>query len=306
AIKTELVHTPSEVSALFAEWAEGGKGEGLVVRPEDGRIFKLKPVFTFDAAVIGFTEKNDEPEHVRSLLLAMIREDGQFQLVGSVGNLGTDALRSSLYAELKPTVVPSTYRFASSTGALYRFVEPKTVVEVKVTDIQVEDTSGRPVRRMVLELDPDDGWSPLQLRSGISLIHPILTRVRDDKKVDPTDVRASQILERVEVPELEQKVEKIVRPQSRVVRRRVFTKTTKDKTAVRKLLVWETGKAEIDPDYPAFVVHWTDYSPGRKQPLQREVRLAPTRAVADELAEQMLAAGVKRGWKAVEPEGESE
>ncbi|MEO1370389.1 MAG: hypothetical protein AAFX50_24675, partial [Acidobacteriota bacterium] len=254
AIKTERVHSPAEVSALFAEWAEGGKGEGLVVRPEDGRIFKLKPIFTFDAAVIGFTEKNDEPEHVRSLLLAMLREDGQFQLVGSVGNLGTDALRSSLYADLKPTVVPSTYRFASSTGALYRFVEPTKVVEEKVTDIQAEDTSGRPVRRMVLELDSESGWSPLQLRSGISLIHPILSRVRDDKGVNATDVRASQILERVEVPELEQKVQKIVRPQSTVVRREVFTKTTKDKTAVRKLLVWETGKAEIDPDFPQALI----------------------------------------------------
>ncbi|MEM1182227.1 MAG: hypothetical protein AAGM22_28015 [Acidobacteriota bacterium] len=305
AIKTELVHTPAEVSERFAEWAEGGKGEGLVVRPEDGRIFKLKPIFTFDAAVIGFTEKNDEPEHVRSLLLAMLREDGQFQLVGSVGNLGTDELRAELYRALKPKVVPSSYRFASSTGALYRFVDPELVVEVKVTDIQVEDGSGRPVRRMVLELDGEDGWSPLQLRSGVSLIHPIMGRVREDKTVNATDVRASQILERVEVPELEEKVVKIVRPESTVVRREVFSKTTKGKTAVRKLLVWETGKTEIDPTFPAFVVHWTDFSPGRKQPLQREVRLAPDRETADELAQAMLTAGVKKGWKPAETEGET-
>ena len=304
AIKTELVHGPSEVSALFGEWVEGGKGEGLVVRPEDGRIFKLKPIFTFDAAVIGYTEKSEEPEHVRSLLLAMIREDGQFQLVGSVGNLGTDDLRAELFQQLSPSVVPSTYRFASSTGALYRFVEPKVVVEVRVTDIQVEDGSGRPIRRMVLELSDDDGWAPLQLRSGVSLIHPIMSRVRDDKVVNETDVRAAQILERVEVPELEQRVAKIVRPVSEIIQREVYTKTTKGKTAVRKLLVWATNKKDVDSDFPAYVVHWTDYSPNRKDPLKREVRLAPDRETADELAAAMLADGVKKGWQKVEAQAE--
>ena len=39
AIKTDLVHTHEEVQQRFADWAEGGKGEGLVVRPDDGRIY---------------------------------------------------------------------------------------------------------------------------------------------------------------------------------------------------------------------------------------------------------------------------
>ena len=299
AIKTEAVQGPDDVSRLFGEWVEGGKGEGLVVRPEDGRIFKLKPIFTLDAAVIGFTEKTEEPEHVRSLLLALIRENGQFQLIGSVGNLGTDTLRAELYQQLSPNVVESSYRFASSTGALYRFVRPELVVEVKVTDLQVEDTSGRPVRRMVLELDEAEGWTPIQLKSGASLIHPILSRVRDDKKVDGTDVRASQVLERCEIEELDQAVARIKHPKSEVVRREVYSKTTKDKVAVRKLVIWRTHKEEIDPLFPPYVVHWTDFSPGRKAPIQREVRLAPDESAAMALGDDMVAAGVKKGWQKV-------
>ncbi|MEM6797669.1 MAG: hypothetical protein AAF725_27120, partial [Acidobacteriota bacterium] len=233
----------------------------------------------------------------RSLLLAVLRENGQFQLVGSVGNLGSDELRADLYRRLSGTLAESKYRFASSTGALYRFVESSLVVEVKVTDLQVEDTSGRPVRRMVLEYEAATGWAPLQLKAGVSLIHPILARVRDDKEVSPLDVRAAQILERCEIEELGAAVEKIVRPKSEIVRREVYTKVTKGKTAVRKLVVWQTHKEKADPSFPAFVVHWTDYSPGRKQPLQREVRLAPDAETAEELAEGMIAGGVKRGWE---------
>lgn len=300
AIRTDEVHSPEGVRERYGEWVEGGKGEGLVVRPEDGRIFKLKPIFTFDAAVIGFTEKSDESELVRSMLLAVIRDDGHFQLVGSVGNLGSDETRRELWNTLHGTVVESSYRFASSTGALYRFVAPTRVVEVKVTDLQVEDSSGRGVRRMVLDFEPEAGWTPLRLASGVSLIHPILSRVRDDKEPTATDVRAAQVLERVEVEDFEEKVVKVERPKSEVVRREVFTKTTKDKTAVRKLLVWKTNKDDVDPQFPAFVVHWTDYSPGRKEPLQREVRLAPDADAATEIAEAMLADGVKRGWQRVE------
>ena len=296
AIKTEEVGGPDDVKRLFGEWVEGGKGEGLVVRPEDGRIFKLKPIFTLDAAVIGFTEKNDEPNHVRSLLLAVMRENGQFQLIGSVGNMGSDELRAEIYRRLSPTVVDSSYRFASSTGALYRFVKPEMVVEVKVTDLQVEDTSGRPVRRMVLEVDEHEGWTPIQLKSGASLIHPIMSRVRDDKKVDGVDVRASQILERVEIEELNQAVERIERPKSQLIRREVYTKATKGKTAVRKLVIWQTHKDTVDPEFPPFVVHWTDFSPGRKEPLKREVRLAPTQDAALAVGDEMIQSNIKKGW----------
>ena len=301
AIRTEAVHGPEEVQRLFGEWVEGGKGEGLVVRPDDGRIFKLKPIFTLDAAVIGFTEKSEEPDHVRSLLLALMRENGQFQLIGSVGNLGSDSLRADLFQRLSPAAVDSTYRFASSTGALYRFVRPEIVVEVKVTDLQVEDTSGRLIRRMVLEFD-ETGWTPIQLKSGASLIHPIMSRVRDDKKVDSTDIRAAQILERCEIEELDQTVQRIRHPKSEVLRREVYAKVTKGKTAVRKLVIWRTHKDEIDPLFPPYVVHWTDYSPGRNAPIQREVRLAPDEAAAQALGDEMVAGGVKKGWEKVEAE----
>jgi len=84
---------------------------------------------------------------------------------------------------------------------------------------------------------------------------------------------------------------------SEVVRRQVWTKAAKDKTDVRKLVLWKTNKDATDPTYPAYVVHWTDYSAGRKTPLTREVRPAPTLDAAQELADAMIAENIKKGWQ---------
>ena len=76
----------------------------------------------------------------------------------------------------------------------------------------------------------------------------------------------------------------------------VWTKETKGQTAVRKLLVWKTNKELLSADYPAYVVHWTDYSASRASPLDREIRQAPTEASANELAELLIQENIKKGW----------
>ena len=60
--------------------------------------------------------------------------------------------------------------------------------------------------------------------------------------------------------------------------------------------MWQTNKEDKSHDYPAFVVHFTDYSPSRKDPLKREVRIAPTEELAKKIAEQLLEKNIKKGW----------
>ena len=85
-----------------------------------------------------------------------------------------------------------------------------------------------------------------------------------------------------------------------MIRRQVWTKGTGDKVDVRKLVVWKTNKEQVDLTYPAYVVHWTDFSKGRKSPLDREVRPAPNEATALALADQMIEDNIKKGWTEVE------
>jgi hypothetical protein len=89
-------------------------------------------------------------------------------------------------------------------------------------------------------------------------------------------------------------------PPSEIVRREVYTKSTKGEIAVRKLVVWRTNKEHLaHVRFGAWVVHFTDYSAGRKEPLQREVRLAPTEAMATKIADELIAEGIKKGWTRV-------
>ncbi len=56
--------------------------------------------------------------------------------------------------------------------------------------------------------------------------------------------------------------------------REVYTKSAKGETMVRKFVMWKTNKADQSEEYPAFVIHFTDYSPNRATPLAREVRVS--------------------------------
>ena len=178
---------------------------------------------------------------------------------------------------------------------MYRFVKPETVIEFKVTDIQGEDSSGDPIHRMVLE-HGDKGWTTVREMPGASILHPVFVRIRDDKSVNPTDIRVAQVLERCLIDNLAKKAERIELPGSVVVRREVYAKEAKGQISVRKLVLWQTNKDTIDRSYPAFVVHWTDYSPGRKDPLQREVRVAPNLGEATRIADEIIAENIKKGW----------
>ncbi len=294
-VDTQPMAGAADVRAAYAAQVSSGAVEGLVLRTEDGRTFKLKPSLTLDAVVIGYTERAETPGVVRSLALALIREDGQFHLIGSCGNMDV-ATREALFARLEPLGAPTHFRYASSSGALYRFVRPEVVIEIKITDVLADEPSGDPITRMVATYEAEAGWRAVRPMPGVSILHPVFVRVRDDKQADAVDARMAQVSERVWVPELAVHAEAVALPASEIIQRKVFTKTTKGKVAVRKLVVWQTHKEAVDPRYPAFVVHFTDYSPGRKEPLQREVRPAMTAAEADALAEALLAANIKRGW----------
>jgi hypothetical protein len=299
AVRTDLVTGPGDLPALFAELVEGGKAEGLVVRSSQGAIYKIKPEFTIDAVIIGFTRRSEDPASVRSLLLGLTREDGRTQIAGYCGNLGSDADRRKLMDVLLPLVCDSGFRCPSSSGDLYTFVRPNFVAEVNVTDLQPESSDGRQMRSMVLEHNTDFGWRPLAQMPTASWLHPVLVRLREDKVPGLIDTRFSQILERCAVVESTEATHEHKLPHSQIVTRRVWTKKTKDKLAVRKLLVWKTNKSEIDPGYPAYVVHWTDYSAGRGTPLEREVRTAPSAVLAEAIAAKMIEDNVKKGWEEV-------
>tara|TARA_R110002096_G_scaffold434832_1_gene658050 strand:+ start:30362 stop:31843 length:1482 start_codon:yes stop_codon:yes gene_type:complete len=297
---TEVVKGAAQVRELYESWVANGNEEGLVVRSAKQRPIKIKPDIHIDAVVIGYTIRREDPEQCSSMLLGLMRPDGKIQELGSCGNLGEADRRKEFLAMLSALNVDSGYRRASSSGALYQFIKPTIVVEIKATDIQPENSSGDPIRRMVLEYGEEPGWKRLRKMPVASMLHPVFVRIREDKSVNETDIRMSQLDEHIYVSESAAHVEEVTFDKSSIIRREVYTKASKGKTMVRKLVMWKSNKEEVDGAYAPYVVHFTDYSVGRKDPLKREVRLAGTEAKAMAIGDRMIEDNIKKGWAQVE------
>ena len=295
-ISTETPSTAGEVKALFDSKVAGGQAEGLVVRLETGLIYKLKPEVKLKMVITAYTVKADQPDMVRSILLSLIREDGSYQILGGCGNLGSDADRKSLLTKLQELRAESSARYASDGGGLYTFVKPDLVAAVTVTDLQSLLSDGSLATGMQVAFGKD-GWSSLGMHAGPKLIHPVVTGLLSDAKADHTTVGYAQVADYLPPAKQEQSSGKL--PESTVIRRDVWTKSAKGATAVRKLLVWKTNKEQVDSSYPAYVVHWTDYSAGRATPLDRDVRLAPDEKSALAIAEELITENIKKGWEKV-------
>ena len=291
----ETITNPVEVAAAFDRIVTKGGAEGIVIRTADGRIFKIKPEITIDAAVVGFAENGGR---VSELLLALIDENHRFRLIGRAQTGFSDKERRSLYGALCPSVCESQYRLAGEHGALYRWVKPCMVVEVKCNDMLSHRANDEPIRRMALEYSETEGWTPRRPMHSISMLNAVFVRVRDDKSVNDHDVRFSQVTDLVPI-EIVMDYSPQSLPASEIVRREVYTKQTQTGFALRKLVVWRTNKESVDSAYSPWVAYFTDFSPGREPPLKTDIRVASTREKIEAHADLWLASKIKQGWKAV-------
>ncbi len=295
-VESTATKSASEVAEIFEKEVQSSGQEGLVARAEDGRSYKIKPVKDLDAAILGFTERRDADGSlmIRSLLLGLLQEDGTWIPITTTGNVGDNEFRKSLLAQLQPQVRPSSYRRTSeSSGVMYQLVEPTLIAELKCMDLQLEDFHGKPIKHPRLAFDKD-GWKVSGWANSAAVHNSIIVRLRNDKSCTPEDIGWTQITRLLPVAESS---EDLKVGTSEVIRRQVWSKEGTGKVDVRKLVLWKTNKEAAG--YPAFVVHWTDYSSTRKSPLDREVRLAPNEKEAIKIAEAMIADNIKKGWNEV-------
>ena len=134
------------------------------------------------------------------------------------------------------------------------------------------------------------------------MISPQFVRLREDKSFNADDIRLSQVTDVVPVLKADISASELTLATSTVLKREVFTKTLKGKVMVRKFLIWKTNKESEGVEYPAYVAHYTDYSPGRKVPLDREVRISDSEEQILDLFEELKKQNIKKGWNAWAPE----
>ena len=291
---TDMIgRTPLHYAAgvLYKEWVEGENAEGLVVRGDFPMVFKVKPRHSMDMAVVGYV-LNDE-EQLRELLLAVCPADGSFQIVGKAGSGFNDKEKAEILGKLTGLHTDSDYFATDSRNVAFQMVKPEMAVEVAVTDLLTETSRGL-VRNPVLE-HQEDRYEQVAFVPGVSLIHPAYIRTRDDKKISGTDTGLGQITQLValgggaetDAGEL---------PASEILLRDVYTKESKGQTMVQKFVAWKTNKSEKDNRYPAYVFHYTNYSPGRGEPLKRDVRVSSSEDQIREIANAFVEKNIKKGW----------
>ena len=298
AIQSKSASSSMDVKRIYEEWVEKEEREGLVVHSEFSRIYKIKPKHTIDAVVVGYTEGDGENVgKIRDILFALIDEDNSYQIIGKTGGGFSEEEKKKFFNRLDGKQISSDYIEIDSRNIAYRMVNPDIVVEIGFSDILTENKNG-PKENIILSSHKDS----LNVKSsvhGVSLISPVFIRLRDDKQSDDVQTGLSQISGLVYLPTtLENSTSHDV-PASEIILRKVFTKQVKKKTMVLKCVVWKTNKEGHDSSYLAYVMHFTNFSPNRKDSLKRDIRISSSETQIMKIADTFIEKNVKKGWEEV-------
>ncbi|MBS0202982.1 MAG: ATP-dependent DNA ligase [Planctomycetes bacterium] len=302
AVESRTVKTIDEIQKLFETWVEQEGAEGIVARSDAAGQFKVKPRHTLDLAVLGYTESTDERQGMlHDLLLGVKRADSTLQVLGRVGGGFTDDQRREMLSDLKDMAVDSEYAEVNGDNVAYQMVNPEWVMEVSCLDLLSSTTRGGSINRMVLDYRNNGtrGYQVVTKLPLATIISPQFIRRREDKHVRPEDCGITQVSNIVEVPLIDRDARQMTLPHSEILRREVYTKDLKGQTMVRKFLMWKTNKETGSDEFPAYVVHFTDFSPNRKDALARELRVSNSQTQIEQLWEVLKADNIKAGWNAL-------
>ena len=301
-VETHHVTTLADVEQHYVDWVEGENAEGIIARSDVAGLYKIKPRCSVDVAVLGFTEGTDDRTGMmHDLLIGLMRPDQTYQVLGRVGGGFTDDQRREFLSDLKDMSAESEYTEVNDQLA-YQMVRPEWVIEISCLDLISQNTRGGSVDRMVLNWDSRAAkYGAVRRLPLASPISPQFLRRRDDKAHNPQDLRLQQVADIVEVPMIDRDARQLTLPGSTILRREVYTKQLKGQTMVRKLLLWKTNKqGDIgNGEWPAYVAYFTDFSPNRKTPLEREIRVSESQEQIEQLYEAMKAENIVKGWAAV-------
>jgi ATP-dependent DNA ligase len=292
AVRAKEAQTNDEVKRLFEKWVIKNGSEGIVLRGNLPGMVKIKPRLTVDAAIVGFSE-TDVKGSVRTLLYALMREDGTYQVIGRTGNGLTAEQRAALYQSLTPDIIPSNYIEVDSNRAVFHLVKPRLVMELSLTDVLAENASGV-IKNPVLEYNTPGKMIHSGAVPGYSFVSAVIERFRDDKSVNTIDTRLEQLSSRVYTNASNNAaVAKQTAQPSTILRREVYRKEGRGEM-VMKFMMWKTNKE--GQGYPAYVFSFTNYSSGRAEPLSLDVRISNNEMQIMALYDEFLSKNVKAGW----------
>ena len=92
--------------------------------------------------------------------------------------------------------------------------------------------------------------------------------------------------------------EKISLKKSEILKKEIYVKNSKGINMVRKFVLWKTNK-EHTGEYPAFVYHYTDFSPSRADVLKKDLKVSNSKKQIEEIFNDEIVKNIKKGWEKI-------
>ena len=294
-VKTSFVESRKDIEELYKEIVEEGGHEGIIVRSQNGPIYKIKPLITLDGVILGYAEgEGSRAGMLKEVLVGLNKGPDEYLLLTKVGNGYSEEERKKMLENLEKKKVSSDYIEVSGSNVAFTMVEPDQVIEFSCLDIFTENSKGT-ISKACLTYKKGT-YESNGKRPSASVISPVFVKLRSDKKVGIEDSGISQLTRLVSLEE--SSIEAIELMESEVISREVYVKESKGTKMVRKFVIWKTNK-EATGEYPAYVYHYTDFSPSRREMLKKEIKVSNSKKQIEEIFAAELAENVKKGWNKV-------
>ena len=295
AVKNSFVESRKDIAALYTEIVEEGGQEGIVVRSQNGPIYKVKPLITLDAVILGYAEgEGSRSEMLKEVLVGLCVAKDQYILLTKVANGYSEEERKKLLKELDKKKVDSDYIEASGSNVAFTMVAPNQIIEFSCLDVFGENSKGT-ISKMCITYK-EGAYTAIGKQPMASVISPVYVKMRTDKKANAEDAGLSQITKIISLDK--NAAEKVDLKKREILSREVYVKESKGMKMVRKFMIWKTNK-EATGEYPAYVFHYTDFSASRAEMLKKEIKVSDSKKQIEEIFAAEVLENVKKGWEKV-------
>ncbi|HIF49315.1 MAG TPA: hypothetical protein EYQ68_05395 [Cytophagales bacterium] len=282
-----------DIEETFNKTIVESNEEGLVVRGENGPVFKIKEYHSFDMVILGYVNGyTNNLSLMKEILVGAMTEENKFLTIGVIANGFDIDQREKLSKDFEKIRVDYDSIIVSGAKIPFTMIKPKYIVEIESTDIINSNSDGL-INRPLINFKKNYFFQ--KNSNSVSLTTPVFKNFRDDKKVNLNDVGINQITRVIEIPD--EITNSIIKPQSELINRDVYTKMMKGATNVRKFLVWNTKSK--DDSYPKYVYYKIDYSPTRKIKIKRDIKISNSKKQIINLFKNEIESDIKSGWNKV-------
>lgn len=285
------------VADIYSEWVVKEGAEGLVVRNENGIIWKIKPRHTIDAAVVGFAIDVDGT--LRDLMFAVLDRNGKYHRFACGATGLSTAQKEDLLYYFRDRVTPSkNFYYANSAGIPYQMVVPEKVFEISCVDLASRKGDDKPCTNDLLVFKDGEGWSTKGLVNGASCHGLSVVREREDKCCVYDDIRIEQLSQIAPFAEEDDFVDFENLPESTVMDCSVYAKQRGTSYYARKFVIWKTNKEQTRL-YPPYILYFEDFSSRRREHIKYDLFTAQTFDDAKKQCDALISRKVTEGWRYV-------